>query len=80
MRGFRNSGIDIRVFQQVRVRKSGIDITLGADIHRSREGDCLAMQLDRPVMFPNPTRNLRAMRRWPCPRPLLETMSRLLGL
>ena len=33
-----------------------IDVTLGAERHRLREGDCLAMQLDRPTMFHNPTR------------------------
>jgi len=27
-----------------------------AERHRLREGDCLAMQLDRPTMFHNPTR------------------------
>ena len=29
---------------------------VGAERHRLREGDCLAMQLDRPTMFHNPTR------------------------
>src|SRR2546421_49910 len=29
---------------------------LGVERHRLREGDCLAMQLDRPTMFHNPTR------------------------
>jgi len=32
------------------------DITLGVERHRLREGDCLAMQLDRPTLFHNPTR------------------------
>src|SRR5205809_459867 len=35
---------------------AGLDVTLGAERHRLREGDCLAMQLDRPTMFHNPTR------------------------
>jgi transcriptional regulator with XRE-family HTH domain len=47
---------DIRVHQQVWVLEGAIDITLGAVRHRLREGDCLAMQLDRPTMFHNPTR------------------------
>jgi transcriptional regulator with XRE-family HTH domain len=47
---------DIRVHQQVWVLEGVIDITLGVDRHRLREGDCLAMQLDRPTMFHNPTR------------------------
>ena len=53
---FENGGRDIRVFQQVWVLEGAIDITLGADCHRLREGDCLAMQLDHPTMFHNPTR------------------------
>ena len=32
-----------------------IDITQGAERYRLREGDCLAMQLDRPAIFHNPT-------------------------
>ena len=47
---------DIRVHQQVWVLEGTIDITLGVERHRLREGDCLAMQLDRPTMFHNPTR------------------------
>jgi len=38
------------------VLQGAIDITLGPDGHRLREGDCLAMQLDQPTMFHNPTR------------------------
>jgi uncharacterized cupin superfamily protein len=38
------------------VLEGAIDVTLGAERHRLREGDCLAMQLDRPTMFHNPTR------------------------
>jgi len=33
-----------------------IDITLSEVRHRLRAGDCLAMQLDRPTLFHNPTR------------------------
>src|SRR5437867_1054434 len=47
---------DMRVHQQVWVLEGVIDITLGVERHRLREGDCLAMQLDRPTMFHNPTR------------------------
>lgn len=47
---------DERVHQQVWVLEGAIDVTVGADRHRLREGDCLAMQLDRPTMFHNPTR------------------------
>jgi transcriptional regulator with XRE-family HTH domain len=45
-----------RAHQQVWVLDGSIDITLGTERHRLREGDCLAMQLDRPTMFHNPTR------------------------
>jgi transcriptional regulator with XRE-family HTH domain len=47
---------DMRVHQQVWVLEGAMDITLGEERHRLREGDCLAMQLDRPTMFHNPTR------------------------
>ncbi len=47
---------DMHVHQQVWVLEGAIDITLGVERHRLREGDCLAMQLDRPTMFHNPTR------------------------
>jgi transcriptional regulator with XRE-family HTH domain len=53
---FENVGRDARVHQQVWVLEGTMDITLGAERHRLSEGDCLAMQLDRPTMFHNPTR------------------------
>ena len=53
---FENGGRDLRVHQQVWVLDGAIDITVGAERHRLHEGDCLAMQLDRPTMFHNPTR------------------------
>src|SRR6267378_3465992 len=53
---FETGGRDMRVHQQVWVLEGAIDITLGAVRHRLREGDCLAMQLDRPTVFHNPTR------------------------
>ena len=46
----------MRVHQQVWVLEGAIDVTLGKEQHRLREGDCLAMQLDRRTMFYNPTR------------------------
>src|SRR5262245_43538660 len=54
---FENAARDARVHQQVWVVEGQIDVTLGAECYRLREGDCLAMQLDRPTMFHNPTRN-----------------------
>ena len=53
---FETGGRDMQVHQQVWVLDGTIDITLGAERHRLRTGDCLAMQLDRPTMFHNPTR------------------------
>jgi transcriptional regulator with XRE-family HTH domain len=53
---FETGGRDVRVHQQVWVLEGAIDVTLGEECHRLREGDCLAMQLDRPTMFHNPTR------------------------
>jgi transcriptional regulator with XRE-family HTH domain len=47
---------ELRVHQQVWVLDGTIDVTLGAECHRLQHGDCLAMQLDRPTMFHNPTR------------------------
>ena len=53
---FENGPRDIRVYQQVWVLKGAIDITLGEKRHRLGEGDCLAMELDRPTTIHNPTR------------------------
>jgi transcriptional regulator with XRE-family HTH domain len=54
---FDNGARPQRVHQQVWVLEGTIDITLGAECYRLREGDCLAMHLDQPTMFYNPTRN-----------------------
>jgi transcriptional regulator with XRE-family HTH domain len=53
---FENGGRHPRVHQQVWLLAGMIDITVGGVCHRLREGDCLAMQLDVPTMFHNPTR------------------------
>jgi transcriptional regulator with XRE-family HTH domain len=47
---------DTRLYQQVWVLEGKMDITLGKEHHNLRKGDCLAMQLDRPIMFRNPGR------------------------
>src|SRR3954463_7571123 len=49
-------GRDLRVYQQIWLLDGGMDVTVGTERHRLRAGDCLAMQLDRPTMFHNPTR------------------------
>ena len=53
---FDNVGRDAHVHQQVWVLEGTMEVTLSAERHRLREGDCLAMQLDRPTTFHNPTR------------------------
>ena len=53
---FETAARDLRVHQQIWLLEGAIDVTVGAERHRLREGDCLAMQLDRPTMFHNPTR------------------------
>lgn len=44
------------VHQQVWVLEGRMDITTGKQRYRLKEGDCLAMELDGPTMFHNPTR------------------------
>ena len=45
-----------RLYQQVWVLEGRIELTLGTQCHRLDAGDCLAMQLDRPLSYQNPTR------------------------
>jgi transcriptional regulator with XRE-family HTH domain len=45
-----------RVQQQVWLLEGTIEITLENERHSLAEGDCLAMELNQPVMFRNPTR------------------------
>jgi len=53
---FESISRDVRVHQQVWVLEGTIDITLGSKRHRLQKGDCLAMQLDQPTIFHDPTR------------------------
>jgi transcriptional regulator with XRE-family HTH domain len=53
---FDNAGRHYRVHQQIWVLKGTIEITLGEECFRLREGDCFAMCLDRPIVFHNRTR------------------------
>ena len=43
------------VFQQIWVLEGQIDIAQGAARHHLEEGDCLAMQLEGPHCFHNPS-------------------------
>jgi transcriptional regulator with XRE-family HTH domain len=53
---FESTARDSIVHQQVWILEGAIDITVGKARHRLGKGDCLAMQLDGPTMFHNPTR------------------------
>lgn len=53
---FDNNGRDAETCQQLWILRGAMDITVGRTKHRLAEGDCLAMALDEPVMFHNPTR------------------------
>jgi len=53
---FENGARNLRVHQQVWMLDGTMDVALGGRRHRLRAGDCLAMRLDRPTMFHNPTR------------------------
>lgn len=52
---FDGGGRDLRLQQQVWVLQGTLTISCGAERHRLSAGDCLAMRLDRPTMFHNPT-------------------------
>jgi transcriptional regulator with XRE-family HTH domain len=53
---FDNEGRDAHVCQQVWMLDGRMDLTVGNARHRLEQGDCLAMRLDQPTMFHNPTR------------------------
>ena len=46
----------VGISQQIYVLHGDVELTVGDDVHRLREGDCLAMRLDRPIAFRNPGR------------------------
>jgi transcriptional regulator with XRE-family HTH domain len=47
---------ETRFHQQIWVLEGSVNVTLGDVQHRLRAGDCLAMVLDQPIMYHNPTR------------------------
>ncbi len=53
---FETAALNLRVHQQIWMLDGVMEITQGAERHRLQKGDCLAMQLDRPPIFHNPTR------------------------
>ena len=52
---YETGGRDAVVHQQVWVLEGAIDVTVGSDRHRLGEGDCLALVLDLPIVYSNPT-------------------------
>ena len=53
---FENAPRHTRVYQQIWILEGTMDITVGKERHRLREGDCLAMEFGKPTMFHNPAR------------------------
>jgi transcriptional regulator with XRE-family HTH domain len=54
---FENAPRGAPVHQQIWVLEGEMEVTVGGESFRLREGDCLAMPVDRPTMFHNPTRS-----------------------
>lgn len=55
---FETNGRETMVCQQIWVLEGRIEVTADGALHDLHEGDCMAMCLDGPVMFHNPTRNV----------------------
>ncbi len=53
---YETSAREVRVDQQIWVLEGAINILWGEEEYALKEGDCLAMQLDRPTAFSNPHR------------------------
>jgi transcriptional regulator with XRE-family HTH domain len=47
---------DVEIHQQVWMIDGAMEITVGDETWRLDAGDCLAMRLDRPIVYRNPTR------------------------
>ena len=45
----------VGISQQIWVLEGEVELTVGVDTHRLTLGDCLAMRVDRPTAFRNPT-------------------------
>jgi transcriptional regulator with XRE-family HTH domain len=50
------NGPGMAFHQQVWVQQGRVDVTVGSNVYRLSEDDCLAMQLDEPTAFRNPGR------------------------
>jgi transcriptional regulator with XRE-family HTH domain len=47
---------EVEVHQQVWMIEGTMELTVGATLWRLETGDCLAMRLDQPIVYRNPTR------------------------
>ena len=47
---------EVTVHQQIWMSEGSMEFTLGSQTYKLSAGDCLAMQLNAPTMFRNPTR------------------------
>ncbi|AOK19184.1 DNA-binding protein [Burkholderia cepacia] len=50
-----SGGRESALHQQVWIISGRVDVTFGDQVHALRDGDCLAMRLDQPLVFSNPT-------------------------
>ncbi|WP_175922178.1 helix-turn-helix domain-containing protein [Burkholderia latens] len=50
-----SGGRERALHQQVWVVRGRVDVTLGDQRHELHQGDCLAMRLDQPLIFSNPS-------------------------
>ena len=53
---YETSARSANVHQQIWIQEGSIELTLGKEVYRLSEDDCLAMKLDAPTAFRNPTR------------------------
>jgi transcriptional regulator with XRE-family HTH domain len=53
---FETSTRSNRVHQQIWLLEGSMEITVGMDRQRLHKGDCMAMELDQPIQYHNPTR------------------------
>lgn len=51
---FESAGRERPVHQQVWLLEGELEVHLGNELHRLHPGDCLAMQLDGPIVYTNP--------------------------
>ena len=47
---------EVEIHQQIWVIEGAMEMTVGDERRRLEAGDCLAMRLDRPIVYRNPTR------------------------